>query len=36
MKKYNPSAMRVVSPGSSQKLLMALGVERKHTRLGNL
>ncbi|MEG1749520.1 MAG: hypothetical protein RR249_07515, partial [Tannerellaceae bacterium] len=24
-------AMRGVSPGSSQKLLMALGIERKHT-----
>ncbi|MEG1748273.1 MAG: DUF3874 domain-containing protein [Tannerellaceae bacterium] len=31
LKKHNPSAMRGVSPGSSQKLLMALGIERKHT-----
>ncbi|MEG2067103.1 MAG: DUF3874 domain-containing protein [Tannerellaceae bacterium] len=36
LKKYNPSAMRGVSPGSSRKRLMALGIERKHTRLGNL
>lgn len=36
LKKYNPSAMRGVSPGNFAKLLMALGVERRHTRYGNL
>lgn len=36
LKKYNPSAMRGVSPGRFAKLLMALGVERRHTRYGNL
>ena len=36
LKKFNPAAMRSVSPANFGKLLVSLGVERKHTKYGNL
>lgn len=35
LKKCNPAAMRSVSAANFGKLLVSLGVERKHTRYGN-
>ncbi|MCD8269817.1 MAG: DUF3874 domain-containing protein [Parabacteroides sp.] len=36
LKKFNPAAMRSVSPTNFGRLLVSLGVERKHTEYGNL
>lgn len=35
LKKFNPSAMREASAGNFGKVLVALGIERVHTRYGN-
>lgn len=35
LKKYNPAAMRGVSAANFGKLLIAMGIERRHTRYGN-
>lgn len=35
LKKFNPAAMRSVSVANFGKLLVAMGVERKHTKYGN-
>lgn len=35
LKKYNPAAMQGVSAANFGKLLVAMGIERKHTRYGN-
>lgn len=36
LKTFNPPAMAGTSPGNFGKLLISLGIERKHTRYGNL
>lgn len=36
LKTFNPPAMAGTSPGNFGKLLISLGIERKHTRYGNM
>ena len=35
-KKQNPSAMRGANPASLAQILVAVGIERKHTKFGNV
>ena len=36
LKKQNPSAMRGANPASLAQILVAVGIERKHTKFGNV
>lgn len=36
MKKRNPAAMRGANPASLAQILVAAGIERKHTKWGNV
>lgn len=36
LKKKNPSAMRGANPASLAQILVAVGIERKHTKFGNV
>ena len=36
LKKRNPAAMRGVNPASLAQILVAVGIERKHTKFGNV
>jgi hypothetical protein len=36
LKKINPAAMRGANPASLAQILIAVGIERKHTKFGNV
>lgn len=36
LKKRNPAAMRGANPASLAQILVAVGIERKHTKFGNV
>ena len=36
LKKKNPAAMRGANPASLAQILIAVGIERKHTKFGNV
>ena len=36
LKKKNPAAMRGANPASLAQVLVAVGIERKHTKFGNV